>query len=84
MVMSDRDTKALRAWVLEHKGADLVETVDRAVTGVRELGYRGRVLIRCDGEPTRLRRSSYAVFCLKKKKKQKKKKKKKKEKKVER
>ncbi len=35
----------------EHKGADLVETVDRAVTGVRELGYRGRVLIRCDGEP---------------------------------
>ena len=26
------------------------ETVDRAVAGVRELGYRGRVLIRTDGE----------------------------------
>jgi hypothetical protein len=51
LVMRDRDTRAIRAWVLEHKGADLVETVDRAVTGVRELGYRGRVLIRCDGEP---------------------------------
>jgi hypothetical protein len=51
LVMRDRDTRAIRAWVLEHKGADLVETVDRAVAGVRELGYRGRVLIRCDGEP---------------------------------
>jgi hypothetical protein len=50
LVMRDRDTKAMRAWVLPHKGADLVETVDRAVAGVRELGYRGRVLIRCDGE----------------------------------
>jgi hypothetical protein len=51
LVMRDRDTKAIRAWLLPHKGADLVETVDRAVAGVRELGYRGRVLIRCDGEP---------------------------------
>ncbi len=51
LVMGDRDTKAVRAWVLPHKGADLVETVDRAVAGIRDLGYRGRVLIRCDGEP---------------------------------
>ena len=27
------------------------ENVDRAVAGVRGLGYRGRVLIRTDGEP---------------------------------
>ena len=51
LVLRDSDSKAIRAWMLEHKGADIVETVDRAVTGVRELGYRGRVLIRCDGEP---------------------------------
>ncbi len=51
LVMRDRDTRVVRAWALQNKGADLVETVDRAVTGVRELGYRGRVLIRCDGEP---------------------------------
>ncbi len=51
LVMRDRDSKALRAWVLERKGIDLASTVDRAVAGVRELGYRGRVLIRCDGEP---------------------------------
>ncbi len=51
LVMRDRDSKAVRAWVLQHKGADLEATVDRAVTGVRDLGYRGRVLIRTDGEP---------------------------------
>ncbi len=51
LVMRDRDTRVVRAWALQNKGADLVETVDRAVAGVRELGYRGRVLIRCDGEP---------------------------------
>jgi hypothetical protein len=51
LVMRDRDSKAIRAWVLERKGADLAETVHRAVAGVRDLGYRGRVLIRTDGEP---------------------------------
>ncbi len=51
LVMRDRDTRATRAWVLQHKGADLVETVDRAVEGIRQLGYSGRVLIRTDGEP---------------------------------
>jgi hypothetical protein len=54
LVMRDRDSKALRAWVLERKGVDLAETVHRAVAGVRELGYRGRVLIRTDGEPALL------------------------------
>ena len=54
MVMHDRGSRALRAWVLERKGADLAETVDRAVAGVRELGYRGRVLICTDGEPALL------------------------------
>ncbi len=51
LVMRDRDTRVVRAWALQNKGADLVETVDRAVAGVHDLGYRGRVLIRCDGEP---------------------------------
>ncbi len=51
LVMRDRDSKAIRAWALEHKGVDMIETVNRAVAGVHELGYRGRVLIRCDGEP---------------------------------
>jgi hypothetical protein len=54
LVMRDRDSKALRAWVLERKGVDMAETVNRAVAGVRELGYRGRVLIRTDGEPALL------------------------------
>jgi hypothetical protein len=51
LIMRDRDSKALRGWMLERKGADMDENVDRAVTGIRELGYRGRVLIRTDGEP---------------------------------
>mgnify|MGYP002173632995 FL=1 len=51
LVMRDRDSKAVRAWVLERKGVDMEETVDRAAAGIRDLGYRGRVLIRCDGEP---------------------------------
>ena len=45
LVMHDRDSKALRGWVLERKGADMDENLDRAVAGIRELGYRGRVLI---------------------------------------
>ena len=49
--MRDRDSKAVRAWALERKGVDSDETVDRAVAGIRDLGYQGRVLIRCDGEP---------------------------------
>ena len=51
LVMRDRDSKALRGWVLERKGVDTEATVDRAVAGIRELGYRGKVLIRTDGEP---------------------------------
>ncbi len=50
LVMRDRDTKSVRAWALERKGVDLAETVNRAVAGVQQLGYRGRVLIRTDGE----------------------------------
>ncbi len=51
LVMRARDSKAVRAWALERKGVDSDETVDRAVAGIRDLGYQGRVLIRCDGEP---------------------------------
>jgi hypothetical protein len=50
LVMRDRDSKSIRAWTLEHKGVDMAETVNRAVAGVQQLGYRGRVLIRTDGE----------------------------------
>ncbi len=50
LVMRDRDSKSIRAWALEHKGVDMAETVIRAVAGVHDLGYRGRVLIRTDGE----------------------------------
>jgi hypothetical protein len=43
LVMRDRDSKSIRAWALEHKGVDMAETVNRAVAGIQQLGYRGRV-----------------------------------------
>ena len=63
LVMRDRDSKAIRAWALQHKGVDLAETVNRAVAGVHELGYRGRVLIRTDGEGA-LKALRNAITCV--------------------
>ena len=40
LVMRDRDSKSIRAWALERKGVDMEETVNRAVAGVHDLGYR--------------------------------------------
>jgi hypothetical protein len=64
LVMRDRDSKALRGWVLERKGADMDENVDRAVAGIRDLGYRGRVLIRTDGEPALVALSNAVIAAL--------------------
>ena len=41
LVMKDRGSRAARAWVVPHKGADLDTAVERAADGVRELGHRG-------------------------------------------
>jgi hypothetical protein len=51
LVMRDRGTKALRAWVVPEKGPSLEDSVTKAAEGVLQLGYRGRVLIKCDNEP---------------------------------
>ena len=51
LVMRDRGSRALRVWVVPEKGASSEDTVLKAVGGVLHLGYRGRVLIKCDGEP---------------------------------
>ena len=64
LVMRDRDSKALRGWVLERKGADMEENVERAVAGIRDLGYRGRVLIRTDGEPALVALSNAVIVHL--------------------
>ena len=51
LVMRDRGSRALRVWVVPEKGASSEDTVLKAVGGVMHLGYRGRVLIKCDNEP---------------------------------
>ena len=41
LVMKDRQSRAIRAWVVPLKGADLDGTVERAVRGVSGMGTRG-------------------------------------------
>ena len=52
LVMKDRDSRAIRAWVVPVKGvgADMAHAVQRAVEGVHELGHRGPVVVKTDNE----------------------------------
>ena len=56
LVMKDRDTRAVRVWVVPVKGvgADMAHAVQRAVEGVHELGHRGAVVVKTDNEPALL------------------------------
>ena len=53
LVVKDRGSRAIQAWMVERKGAD-VDTGDaasRAVQGIRSFGHRGRLMIKTDNEP---------------------------------
>ena len=50
LVLKDRLSRALRAWVLRAKGACLDESVECAVEGIKQLGHV-KVLLRTDNEP---------------------------------
>ena len=52
LVMKDRDSRAIRAWVVPVKGvgSDMAHAVSRAVEGVHELGHRGPVVVKTDNE----------------------------------
>ena len=53
LLMKDRYSRAIQAWVVEQKGADLdaSRAASRAVDGIRRLGHRGRLIIKTDNEP---------------------------------
>jgi hypothetical protein len=51
LVMKDRDSRAVRAWVVPVKGADMAHAVSRAVEGVHDLGHRGPIVVKTDNEP---------------------------------
>jgi hypothetical protein len=56
LVMKDRDSRAVRVWVVPVKGvgADMAHAVQRAVEGVHDLGHRGAVVVKTDNEPALL------------------------------
>ena len=51
LLLKDRATRAIRAWALQRKGVQLEEPAELAAGGIADLGYRGRVWVKCDNEP---------------------------------
>lgn len=51
LILKDRRSRAIRAWVMQHKGADTTEAVQRALKGITDFGHRGPILVKADNEP---------------------------------
>ena len=51
LLLKDRASRAIRCWALRHKGVEESEPAELAAAGIAELGYRGRVWVKCDNEP---------------------------------
>ena len=51
LVMKDRKSRALRAWLLRSKGIVQEETVEQATAGVLDFGFAGEVVLKGDNEP---------------------------------
>ena len=51
LIMRDRSSRALRAWVVPSKGVEMEDTVLRAVEGVMQMGYSGKISLKGDNEP---------------------------------
>ena len=53
LLMKDRHSRAIHAWVVERKGADIDtgDAASRAVDGIRRFGHCGRLMIKTDNEP---------------------------------
>eukprot|EP00969_Alexandrium_andersonii_P226930 10021004-Alexandrium_andersonii.AAC.1 len=51
LVLKDRDTRAILAHPVLRKGRLREDTVDQAVSSIRRLGHRHKVLLKTDNEP---------------------------------
>ena len=51
LVMKDRSSIALRAWLLRHRGVQEEDPAELAAAGVTDLGLQNRVWIEVDNEP---------------------------------
>ena len=54
LLLKDRYSRAVRAWLLRHKGIEKEEPVRLACEGIKELGYNNRVWLKVDNEPALL------------------------------
>ena len=51
LVLKDRESRAIRCWVMRLKGTSFEEAADRAVEGVKSIGHRCKILVKVDNEP---------------------------------
>ena len=51
LLQKDRDSRAIRTQVLESKGVACEEAVEAALRVINEFGYRGKIILKADGEP---------------------------------
>ena len=54
LVLKDRRSRAVRAWVMPNKGAERTDGVERALQGIKDFGHRGPILVKVDNEPATL------------------------------
>ena len=51
LLLKDRRSRAVRAWVMPCKGTELNDGVERALQGIKDFGHRGPILVKVDNEP---------------------------------
>ena len=51
LLAKDRDSRAMRAWTMRHKGVSLEEAAQRAAEGIKSFGRTSKILIKVDNEP---------------------------------
>ena len=50
-MIKDRESRAIRASVMQHKGACNDEASERAAEAIRSFGHKTKLLIKTDNEP---------------------------------
>eukprot|EP00974_Lingulodinium_polyedra_P048493 4656929-Lingulodinium_polyedra.AAC.1 len=51
LLAKDRESKAVRAWVMRRKGACLEEASERALEGIQSFGHQQKIIVKVDNEP---------------------------------
>ena len=51
LLAKDRESRAMRAWVMRSKATCTKEAAARAAEGIHSFGHKGRLLVKTDNEP---------------------------------